>query len=75
MVGGLGPDEGFRVLVVVIDEVANGVLQLQGAAVDSAPNLFFGQLGKPALDQIQPGRRRGSEVQVEAGTVGRASGE
>ncbi len=43
---------------MVLDEVADGVLQLQRAAVNAAPNLFFGQLGEPALDQVQPGGRR-----------------
>ena len=70
MVGGFGPDERFRVVVVMLDEVADGDLQLQRAAVDSASNLFFRQLGEPALHQIQPGSRRGREVQVEARTFG-----
>jgi hypothetical protein len=52
----------------MLDKVANGALQLQRAAVDSAPNLFFGQLGEPALDQIQLGSGGGSEVQMEART-------
>jgi hypothetical protein len=55
----------------MIDEVADGVLQLQRAAVNTAPDLLFGQLGKPALHQIQPGRRSGSGVQVKAGTFGK----
>ena len=70
MISGFGPDEGFGVLVVMLDEVADGVLQLLRAAVDSAPNLFFGQFGEPALHQIQPGGRRGCEVQVDARTLG-----
>jgi len=55
-------------MVVMLDKVANGALQPQRAAVDSAPNLFFGQLSEPALDQIQPGSGSGSEVQMEART-------
>jgi hypothetical protein len=38
--------------------------------MNAAPDPLFGQFGKPALDQIQPGSRSGSEVQVEAGTFG-----
>jgi len=75
LVGGLGPDKGFRVLVVMLDKVADGVLQLQRAAVDSAPNLFFGQRGEPALDQVQPGSRSGSEMQVEARTFGQPAAD
>jgi hypothetical protein len=52
LVGGLAPDKGFRVLVVMLDEMANGVLQLQRAAVDSAPNLFFGQLREPTFQKV-----------------------
>ena len=62
-------------LVVMIDELADGVLQLQRAAVHPAPDLLLGQLGKAALHQIQPGRRRGSEVQVEVRDVWPANGE
>jgi hypothetical protein len=60
-------------LVVVIDETADSVFQLACAAVNAAPDLFFGQLSEPALDQIEPGSRGGSEVQVEARTLGIAS--
>ncbi len=59
----------------MIDKVANGVLQLQRAAVNATPDLFFSQLGKPALDQIQAGSRGGSEVQVEARTFGQPTAD
>src|SRR5438128_11063475 len=75
LVGGFGPDERFRVLVVVIDEAADSVFQLACAAVDAAPDLFFGQLSEPALDQIEPGSRGGSEVQVEARTFGKPAAD
>jgi len=55
---------------VVIDEAADSVFQLACAALDAAPDLFFGQLSEPALDPIEPGGRGGSEVQVEARTFG-----
>jgi hypothetical protein len=38
--------------------------------VNTTPDLLFGALGKPALDQIQPRRGRRSEMQVEAWTFG-----
>jgi hypothetical protein len=65
LVGGFGQDEGFRVLLVMIDKVANGGSPAGACCVNSAPNLFFGQLGELALDQIQPRSRGGSEVQLE----------
>ena len=55
---------------MVIDEAADSVFQLACAALDAAPDLFFGQLSEPALDPIEPGGRGGSEVQVEARTFG-----
>ena len=60
---------------MVIDEAADGVFQLDRAAVDAAPDLFFGQLSEPALDQIEPGSRGGSEVQVEARTFGKPAAD
>ena len=60
---------------MVIDEAADSVFQLACAAVDAAPDLFFGQLSKPALDQIEPGSRGGSEVQVEARTFGKPAAD
>ena len=60
---------------MVIDEAANSVFQLAFAAVDAAPDLFFGQLSEPVLDQIEPGSRGGSEVQVEARTFGKPAAD
>jgi len=48
------------------DELANGRLHLSDAAVDSSTELFVGELGEPALDEVEPrpvGRR---EVDVKA---------
>jgi len=75
LVGGFGPDQEFGVLVVMLDKVANGVLQLQRAAVNSAPNLFFGELGEPALDEVPPGGPSGSEVQVKARAFGQPAAD
>ena len=56
-------------MVVMLDEVANGVLPLQGAAVDAAPNLFFGQLGEPAFHQVEPRSRRGVKCRWKRGRL------
>ena len=49
-----------------VNEFANRRLQLCDAAVNSSAQLFVGQLGKPALDEIQPGPVGRCEVHVEA---------
>lgn len=59
--GALGPDEGRGFRMMRSDEPTNGGLQLGDAAVHPAPELFVGELGEPALDEIQPrpvGRRK-----------------
>ena len=38
--------------------------------MNAALDLLFGKHGKPALDQVEPGAAGGSEVQMEAGTLG-----
>src|SRR5208337_1697374 len=53
--------------VVELQIAADGVLQFAGAAVGTAPQLFFGQRREPALDQVKPGSAGRREVQVEAG--------
>ena len=52
--------------VADLQVAADGVLEFAGAAVSAAPQLFFGQRGEPALDQVEPGSARRREVQVEA---------
>ena len=60
---------------MVIHEAADSVFQLACAALDAAPDLFFGQLSEPALDPIEPGSRGASEVQVEARTFGKPAAD
>ncbi len=48
------PEEGFRVAVVVLDEVVDGGFDFLGGAVDAAAELAFGEQREPALDQIEP---------------------
>jgi hypothetical protein len=52
---------------VIGQEQADGVLRCTRAAVAPTPDLFFGQRREPSLHLIDPGRVRGSEVEVEAG--------
>ncbi len=62
--GGCGPDEGNRVLIVLGEIVVDGLLQaFEGAATDA----FSGDLGEEALDHVEPGGRGRREVDVEAG--------
>lgn len=55
LVSALGPAEGCWSGVVDVDELTDSALELGGAAVDAAADLFVGQLCKPAFDEIQPG--------------------
>jgi len=66
LVGGLGPDEGAQVFVVVGQPVADVGAQLAHRALDDAARRARGQLGEPALDEVQPGGAGGGEVQREA---------
>ena len=54
LVGGLCPFEGPGVLVVPIDEGADVGLELPDRGVDTSSEPFSGELGKPALDLIDP---------------------
>ena len=54
MVGGLGPFEGLGFLVVAVDEGADIGLQLPDGGMDATPEPLSGELGKPALDLIDP---------------------
>ena len=49
-----------------VDELTDRGFQLGDATVCAAAQLFVGQLGKPALDEIQPGPVGRCEVHVEA---------
>lgn len=66
-VGGLRPDEWSWVVAPVGEpgpDVAFGVLD---GAVDTALELLLREFGELRLPQVQPGRTRRCEVQVEAG--------
>lgn len=61
-----GPHEGRGVCVGEVDVLANGVLELPRAAVNTPADLFLSQHGEPPLHEIDPGRPRRGEVHVEA---------
>jgi hypothetical protein len=65
-VGGLGPDEWFGVGIVFFQVLHDGVLQLGDAFEGAASNALSGDLGEESFDHVEPGRRGGCEVQMEA---------
>jgi transposase len=65
--GGLGPDEGLGVGIVVFEIVHDGAFELGDACEDAAADAVAGDLGEEPLDHVEPGRRGGREVQVKAG--------
>ena len=68
--GHLGPDEGSRVLVPGLDPGADVGVEFADGAVRAAPEQLGGELGEPALDEVQPRRAGGREVQEEARVCG-----
>ena len=64
VVGRAGPAEGLGVLVDRVDVAADGVLERAERAMDAASDLSVGQLGEEALDLVEPGGRRWSQMNV-----------
>ena len=64
--GGLGPDEGFWVGIMVFQIFHDGALALCDAAERAASDAFSGDLGEEAFDHVEPGRRGRREVQMKA---------
>ena len=69
-ISGLGPDEGLGIGVVAVEIVVDRLLELGNAPEDAAPDAFGRDLGEEALDEIEPGRARRREVQLEAPMLG-----
>src|SRR3990172_6889920 len=67
VIGGFGPDEGLRIAVADVDVVADCGLEFEGAAMRPASQLAVGEVGKEALDLVDPRGTGGREVQLKAG--------
>ena len=65
IVGRFGPGEGLRAGVVLEEVVVDRVLEIVDAGVAAAADLLCGDLGEEALDEVQPGRAGGREMQFE----------
>ena len=70
VVGRFRPDEGRRRGVREREIVAGRRLEGAGAAVRPTLDLFVGQQGKPALDEIEPGGAGRRKVQVKPDVAG-----
>src|SRR5579862_5022958 len=64
--GGLGPSEGLGIAIVSSEVVADGLLELNGAAMSTPANLSLGERGEPTLDLIEPRGGGRGEMRVEA---------
>ena len=63
------PDKGFGRLVARFQVLVDGGLEFGNTAEHAAADALLCQLAEPALDEIEPRRRRGNEVKVEAGVL------
>jgi hypothetical protein len=61
---GFGPSIRLGIFIVPLDEGSDIRLQLLRRGMDAATNLLPGELGKPALDLIDPRGRRRREVHM-----------
>ena len=57
-------------VVVRLDIVFDRLNQLGHAVKNATSDLLVGQLGEPALDQVEPGGASGNEVQMKARSFG-----
>src|ERR1700730_4011105 len=64
--GGLGPDVGLGLIVVCVEIVDDSLLQFIDALEDAAADALSGDLGKEALDHVEPRTGSRREVQVKA---------
>ena len=69
LVRGSGPKEGLGMLVVHLDVLADGRFQFFHAAEDAPSNALVGDLGKPALHQVDPRGVGGREVEMKSGAL------
>jgi hypothetical protein len=61
-----GRHEGFGIVIGLAQETVDGGLQVGDAFEDTALQPTPGQLGKEALDRVEPGGRGRGEVEMKA---------
>ena len=69
VLGGFVPDEGLRLCVVLQQIVVDRVLEFVDAGIAATADAFCRDLGEETLDEDQPGRAGGCEVQLEPGLL------
>src|SRR5688572_12567895 len=60
----------FGIFVMHVDVLADGCFQFLHTSENATANTFVGNLGEPALHQIDPGTVGGREVDVKARSLG-----
>ena len=70
VMGGLCPDKGLGVGVVVGNVVVDGGGEFGDTFEDPATETLGGDFSEPPLDKIEPRRRSGNKMQVKAGMPG-----
>ena len=65
--GGLGPDKGLGMGVVVGDVVVDGGGELSHTFEDTATNTVGGYFSEPTFNKIEPRRRCGNKMEMKAG--------
>src|ERR1700751_624584 len=69
--GGLCPDKGFGIGVVVRNVVVDGGGELGDTFEDTATNSLGGNFSEPTFNKIEPLRRSWNKMQVKAGMPGK----
>ncbi len=64
--GGLAPDEGLRLGVMLQEVVVDRAFEIVDAAVAATSDALCLDLGEEALDQVHPGCAGGREMQLKA---------
>ena len=71
--GGLCPDKGLGVGVVVLDIVVDGGGEVGHTFEDAAPNSLGGYFSEPPFNKIEPRRRSRNKMEVKAGVPDKPS--